>query len=115
MEVDYSNHRMINWKWIDMYRNRLGHETFDKFLDMIYGWLMDLKPGQSLDIANHPKITDRNRDLVIKICDLFISEGNMYYDFNQNCTTIKNNNYVSRIRKTETSKGLEKQRQGISV
>ena len=115
MAVDYSNHRMTDWKWVDQYKERLGKEDFDKFLNMIYSWLMDLKPGQSIDIINHEKITERNRDLVIKVCCLFISEGNTGYQFINDFTKITNNSHVPETRKTETNKDLEKQGKGVSV
>ena len=113
--IDYSHCRMTDWKWIDEYQTRIGKEDFDKFLNQIYGWLMNLKPGQSIDLTSHDKITDRNRDLVIKIGCLFIQEGNIGYQFTNDFTQITNNSYVPGTRKTTTSKGLAKQGEAVSV
>lgn len=106
--MDFRKYRMIDLKWTDEYKERLGKEVFFKFVDVVYGWLMALKPGQSLSIANHAKVTDRNRELVVKVCDLFIQEGNIMYEFNEEYTIIKNNNYVPRINKSKSRKAVAK-------
>lgn len=108
MKMDYSASRMTDLQWIEDYSQRLGKEKLDDFIRIAYGWLMDLDPGQTIDLTSHPKITDRNRDLFIKIGCLFISEGNNGYEFSNDYTKITNNSYVPRPRPKKENKDVEK-------
>jgi len=108
MELDYSDSRMTDLLWIGEYESKIGKQRLNEFINIVYGWLINLKPGQSLNITTHSKITERNRDLVIKIGCLFISESNYNYEFSNDFTKITNNSYVSGTEKPKANKNMEK-------
>lgn len=93
MDIDFSHYRMNNYFWIDSYIGKIGSETFYKFQNTVYNWLMNLKKGESIDVMQNERITDKNRDLFIKTVCLFISEGNSNYEFNENYTTVIHRDY----------------------
>lgn len=88
MDIDFSHYRMNNYSWIDNYKEKLGVDTFRKFQNAVYDWLLKLKKGESIDMVSNKQITDQNRDLFIKTVCLFISEGNGDYEFNEKYTKV---------------------------
>lgn len=88
MGLNFSHHRMNDLLWVEQYQEKLSPKVFFKFIDTVYAWLENLKPGQKLILSQEKNITNQNRDLFIKTTCLFISEGNSEYEFSNDYTAI---------------------------
>lgn len=88
MSLNFSHHRMNSFSWIEEYKEKLKPEVFFKFIDMVYAWLGELKPGQTLLLSGRKNITNQNRDLFIKTVCLFITEGHEDYEFTNDYTAV---------------------------
>ena len=96
MKEDFSKHIMINWNWIREYRSSMGEKEFNDYFGKIYLFLLQLPEGKYFDISQN--VTEKNRDIFIKICCLFIIEQrkskNDYYVFNENYNLFIHKNHV---------------------
>lgn len=93
-EIDLSKHRMNDYDWVDKYINERGRDEFYKYLNSVYGFLLEMKPGTFFRIEGNVK--PENIDLFIKICCLLICER---YDSKQEFETeyIFSNDYTKII------------------
>ncbi len=86
---NYSNFRMINWDWIQQYQSIMGKGQYKDFFDKVYARLLLVPEGKYLDIDRY--VTEKSRDIFIKISCLFILEQRQavgdYWCFNEkyNC------------------------------
>ena len=97
MTMDFSKHRLIDWRWHDIYRLQLGDKAFDEYFSMVWNALERLKENEYYDIARQVRV--ENRDLFIKICCQYILT-HKEYEFS--------NDYIKIIRRecfTITAKG----------
>lgn len=89
MTPDYSHMRMNDYKWIYHYIEVKGKNRFFQLLNERYKWLMSKPKGWTFYIPSSKEIkTNEDRDLLIKMTCLFISEGNGYYHLSEDFTTI---------------------------
>lgn len=85
MMMDFSKHRLNDWKWRDMYQLQLGDEAFDKYFSLVWNALGRLRENEYYDIAKQVKV--ENRDLFIKICCQYILT-HKEYEFSNDYTKI---------------------------
>lgn len=83
--LDFSKHRLNDWKWYNLYRTQLGAEEFDTYYTRVWQLLDSFKENQYYNIIN---VTPENRDLFIKICCQYIMT-NKKYEFSNDYTQIK--------------------------
>ena len=88
MELDFSRPKLEHITQILEYKERLGKETFFRFLDVVYGMWLKMTFGDEINKAANSKITTKNRDFFIKAVELFIQEGNSNYKFSNNYTRV---------------------------
>ena len=74
---NYSQHRMNNYDWLSEYKKKMGKEAFCKYVDGVYRFLIEMKQYTFFSIEKNVKT--ESRDLFIKICCMFIHEGNSEY------------------------------------
>lgn len=87
METDLSRYRMTDYGWVESYKNKMGATQFREYLHGVYRQLFSLHIGQYFDILKN--VRSENYEIFIKICCLFISEGNSNYEFFANYTKIR--------------------------
>ena len=92
-EKDLSKHRMNNYNWLKEYTSQRGKEAFDKFLNDVYKFLMNMEPNSFFQIEGNVK--PENIDFFIKVCCMFIHERccskqrfNTQYIFSDDYTKI---------------------------
>ena len=71
-ETYLSKHRMNNYDWLKEYTAQRGKEAFDKFINDVYKFLLEMKPGSFFQIEGNVK--PENIDFFIKVCCMFIHE-----------------------------------------
>lgn len=112
--MDFSVYKMSDYNWIKTYQDKLGKITFNAFVDKVYGILDRVKEGQSFDISADISITDRNRDLFIKVACMYIADGNENYSFSEDHTIISRiackSTKQEHIQLLEVANALEKKR-----
>jgi hypothetical protein len=86
--MDFSAYKMVNFDWIKIYQDKLGRSVFYAFIDKVYGILNRMQEGQVFNLSTDISITDRNRDLFIKVACMYINEGNENYSFSNDYTLI---------------------------
>lgn len=86
--MDFSAYKMVNFDWIKIYQDKLGRTVFYAFIDKVYGILNRMEEGQVFNLSTDISITDRNRDLFIKVACMYINEGNENYSFSNDYTLI---------------------------
>ena len=72
MEINFSKHRMNDWNWIQEYKSIMDKEQYNNFFQKVYSTLFQIPQGKYFDISKN--VTEKNRDIFIKICCLFILE-----------------------------------------
>lgn len=75
-----------DWSWVELYQRRMGNEAFREYRDNVYRKLMAMQPKSSFDIEKN--VREDNRDIFIKLCCLFMNEGNPGYKFSPNYKQI---------------------------
>lgn len=89
--LDLSAHRIDPMKdtdWYYDYERKMGHEQFQKYVNRIYGVLIELHEGESFSIVRH--VAPENYDLFVKIGCLFINEMKYEnFEFNSTFTAIR--------------------------
>lgn len=86
--MDFSMHKMTDYNWIKTYQDKLGKITFNAFVDKVYGILCRIEEGKSFNLSTDISITNRNRDLFIKVACMYIADGNENYSFSEDHTII---------------------------
>ena len=82
--IEYINVRTAG-KW----NQGVAKNRFFQLLNERYKWLMSKPKGWTFYIPSSKEIkTNEDRDLLIKMTCLFISEGNGYYHLSEDFTTI---------------------------
>jgi hypothetical protein len=71
-KTDLSKHRMNNYDWLKEYITQRGKEAFNKFINDVYKFLLEIKPGSFFQIEGNVK--PENIDFFIKVCCMFIHE-----------------------------------------
>lgn len=71
-ETDLSKYRMNNYDWFKEYTAQRGKEAFDKFINDVCKFLLEMKPGTFFQIERNVK--PENIDFFIKVCCMFIHE-----------------------------------------
>lgn len=70
METDYSIYRLNDEKELDIYRKQFGETAYREYLERLYNYIVNMKPGDKFRIDDLVK--EQNRDLFIKLLCLFI-------------------------------------------
>lgn len=83
--MDFSEHRLTDWIWRDIYRAKLGDEVYDAFFEDLWLKLDQLRVNEYYDVARQVK--PENRDLFIKICCQYILT-HKDYEFSNDYTKI---------------------------
>ena len=84
--LNYSQHRPVDFKWMNYYVSEMGKVDFDKFLNRVFARLEKMKVGDVYDLTK--KVGSKNRDLFIKLACYFIQCGNMDFEFSNDYTSI---------------------------
>lgn len=83
---DYSHHKLQNWEWCNEYRSLMGKEQYNDFFEKVYSCILQIPEGKQFDITKN--VTEKSRDIFIKICCLFILEQRIsvgdYWTFGDN-------------------------------
>jgi hypothetical protein len=97
---DYTSHLpKKNEDWWEKYKQELGTKQLLEYVNIVYLLFSKMKPDSFFSIEKNVK--EKNRDLFIKICCMFIDETvhtppeSGYYEFNSECTVLK---YVAIIK-----------------
>lgn len=80
-------YRLNSWKELEEYLHLPNANEFNTYLNLIYRDLMSLRPESEIRILDD--VSPENREKFIKICCLFITEGNTDYTFSDDYTVIK--------------------------
>ena len=93
---DYSQHKLQNWDWFSRYRSQMRKEQFNDFFQKVYSCLLQIPEGKHFDITKN--VTEKSRDIFIKICCLFILEQRKsvgdYWVFNENYTLFIHKSHI---------------------
>lgn len=100
----YSIYRLTDWDWVNAYKSRMGNEEFHYYVNSVYEMLLNMTPGDSVEIEKTVKT--ENTELFIKIVCMFITEQHENYDFS--------NDYKI-IRCHDREEKMERKRPGIPV
>ena len=84
---DYSGYKLTDWAWVEHYKERMGAEAFRDYMNRVYGTLLRIPVGGSIQITE--RVRPENRELFIKIGCMFIQEGHADNDFNETFTAIR--------------------------
>jgi hypothetical protein len=92
--TDYTSHLARNWDWWELYKGKLGEQELSEFMNRVYNLFIKMKPGSFFSIEKN--VTEKNRDLFIKMCCMFIDETyhsppspHGYYELSADCTLLK--------------------------
>jgi hypothetical protein len=78
---------MEDYGWIGTYKERMGAEGFREYRNRVYEMLHAMKPGTAFAIDLYVK--EYNRDIFIKTACLFITEGNIDWEFSDDYKNIR--------------------------
>lgn len=62
--MNFSEHRLTDWTWQELYRAQLGEDTYNDYFNSVWMALDRLQENEYYDIAKQVKT--ENRDLFIK-------------------------------------------------
>lgn len=83
--MNFSEHRLTNWSWQELYRIQLGESAYNEYFNSVWLALDRLEVNEFYDIAKQVRV--ENRDLFIKICCQYILTHNGY-EFSNDYTQI---------------------------
>lgn len=83
--MNFSEHRLINWSWQELYRIQLGESAYNEYFNYVWMALDRLQVNEFYDIAKQVRV--ENRDLFIKICCQYILT-HKEYEFSDDYTKI---------------------------
>jgi hypothetical protein len=85
---------MKNWDWCKEYRQSLGAEAIEQYVNSVYRMILSMAPDTYFSIEKNVK--PENTDLFIKVCCMFIQEESAsctdrerVHTFNAACTEFK--------------------------
>ena len=85
--TNLSEYRMNSYAEIEAYFLHPGSDNFKVYLNKVYVALESMNPMDKINILKD--VAPANREKFVKICCLFISEGNTDYVFSEDYTVIK--------------------------
>lgn len=103
--MDFKQHRLIDWAWIEMFKRKYGPEAYHEYFRKVCNTLSELKPGYQYDLASELKndsdlflvhvkdslgeyVKAQDLDFFIKVCCTWMLSFSDYY-FSNDYTLIK--------------------------
>lgn len=91
--MNYNSHLPKNPDWWETYKKERGEQQLQEYANTVYFLFINMKPNSIFSIEKNVK--EKNRDLFIKICCMFIDETrhtlplSEYYEFSSDCTILR--------------------------